>query len=137
MKRFAFAVAALFSALSGAAFAGGVTPYLPLNLEPEIESQIERVLILGDHPVMTRPIPAAAVLDALPKACKVDAALCARVRRYLSRFMHNVGIAHAGIEGASSSGAGSGTVLPNRYGMTADSHWDATAQVYAQPSDYV
>ena len=41
------------------AFATGVTPYLPLNLEPEIESQIERVLILGNQPVLTRPIAAA------------------------------------------------------------------------------
>jgi len=52
---------------------------LPLNLEPEIEAQIERVLILADQPVMRRPIAAATVLDALPKACKVDPALCERV----------------------------------------------------------
>ena len=51
------------------AFGAGVSPYLPLNLEPEIESQIERVLILGNQPVMTRPIAAATVLKALPKAC--------------------------------------------------------------------
>ena len=71
------------------ALAGGVTPYLPLNLEPEIESQIERVLILGNQPVMTRPIAAATVLKALPKACKVDAALCERVQRYLARYTHS------------------------------------------------
>jgi hypothetical protein len=27
------------------AFAGGVTPYLPINLAPEIQAQVERVLI--------------------------------------------------------------------------------------------
>src|SRR5579872_7261340 len=67
---------AMLTAFASLAVARGVTPYLPLNLEPEMESQIERVLILGDKPVLTRPIAAARVLDALPKACKVDEALC-------------------------------------------------------------
>jgi hypothetical protein len=124
-------------AIPPAVFGRGVSPYLPLNLEPEIESQIERVLILGQQPVMTRPIPAATVLDALPKACKIDVALCNRVRRYLARYTHNRGIAEASLEGAASSGKGAPTVDPNRYGMRENSHWDASAQVYWQPSDYV
>src|SRR5580700_11029729 len=93
--------------------AGGVTPYLPLNLEPEMESQIERVLILGDQPVMTRPIAAATVLKALPKACKVDAALCQRVQRYLARYTHSSALTHASIEGA--HGTGVNDTLPNSY----------------------
>src|SRR5579863_2648578 len=94
------------------AFARGVTPYLPLNLEPEIESQIERVLILADKPVMTRPIPAATVLDALPAACAIDPVLCRRVERFLSRYMHTWGITDASLEGAVSEGAGANTVDP-------------------------
>jgi hypothetical protein len=137
MKRVGLAISGILLALQTPAFARGVTPYLPLNLEPEIESQIERVLILGDKPVMTRPIPAAAVLDALPKACVVDQALCAQVRRYLARFMHSSGIAEASVEGAVSSGRGANTVDPNRYGMEENSHWDASGQVYLQAGDYV
>ncbi|HZO21722.1 MAG TPA: capsule assembly Wzi family protein, partial [Steroidobacteraceae bacterium] len=135
--RVGFAIAALLTALQCDALGNGVTPYLPLNLEPEIESQIERVLILGDQPVMTRPIPAATVLDALPKACAIDEALCQRVRRYLARYMYGSGLAEASLEGALSSGSGDRTVTPNRYGMREDSHWQASAQAYAQPSDYV
>jgi hypothetical protein len=126
----------LFIGLS-TAFGRGVSPYLPLNLEPEIESQIERVLILGDKPVMTRPIAAATVLDALPKACKVDQALCVRVQRYLARYTHNSGITHASVAGALSSGSGADTVAPNRYGMRENSHWAASGQAYLQPSDYL
>src|SRR6185437_3859724 len=76
------------------AFGRGVSPYLPLNLEPEIERQIERVLILADKPVMTRPIAAAIVLDALPKACKNDAVLCEQVGRYLARYTRSTGVTH-------------------------------------------
>ena len=81
MKRLKPALPFLLFGYHALTFARGVTPYLPLNLEPEIESQIERVLILADKPVMTRPIAAATVLDALPKACHIDQGLCQRVRR--------------------------------------------------------
>jgi len=117
------------------AFGRGVTPYLPLNLEPEIESQIERVLILGNQPVLTRPIAAATVIKALPKACKIDAALCERVERYLARYTHNSSLTHASIEGA--HGTGVNDTLPNSYGMGSKSTWQASATAFWQPSDYL
>jgi hypothetical protein len=123
--------------LSTTAAARGVTPYLPLNLDPQIERQIERVLILGDRPVLSRPIPAAVVLEALPKACAVDPVLCGQVSRYLQRFMHTAGITYANVEGASTSGAGAKSVDPNRYGMREESSYQVSAQAYLQPSDYV
>lgn len=137
MPKMNWAVVPLLFAIQSVALARGVTPYLPLNLEPEMQSQIERVLILANMPVMRRPIAAVTVLEALPRACKVDASLCSRVRNYLDRFMRSRGIAHASIEGAASSGKGSKTVLPNRYGMADDSEWDASAQVFWQPGDHL
>jgi len=59
-------------AASCAARASGVSPYLPLNLSPEIERKIERVLILGGQPVLTRPIAVDKVMLALPKARRLD-----------------------------------------------------------------
>ncbi len=62
-RKLAFALpGAVWLLLSQTALARGVTPYLPLNLDPEVERQVERVLILADKPVMTRPIPAATVI---------------------------------------------------------------------------
>jgi hypothetical protein len=37
---------------------------------------------------MRRPIAAATVLDAVPKACQVDQVLCQRVGRYLAGYTH-------------------------------------------------
>ncbi len=127
----------LLLGLHASAFGRGVTPYLPLNLEPEIESQIERVLILADQPVMRRPIAAVTVLDALPKACQIDAVLCERVTKYLARYTHTEGLTRASLEGAASSGSGARTVIPNSYGMTENSSWDASLQAYVQPGDHV
>ena len=129
------AAAGILLALHAAAGARGVTPYLPLNLEPEIEAQIERVLILADKPVMRRPIAAATVMDALPKACRVDQALCQRVGRYLARYTHTSDLTHASIEGAATHGAD--TTLPDRYGLHNRSAWDASIGGYLQPSDYL
>jgi hypothetical protein len=135
MKRVDLIAPGVLLAFSSGAWARGATPYLPLNLEPQIEAQIERVLILADKPVMSRPIPAAMVLDALPKACASDAVLCQQVGRYLARYTHTSDLTHASLEGASTSGAH--TTLPDRYGLGSNSVWAASASLYVQPSDYL
>ena len=125
----------LACATSPDSWARGASPYLPLNLSPEIERQIERVLILADRPITSRPIAAATVLDALPAACRIDPALCARVRRYLDGYMRKAGLVHASAELAAHDGAV--VPLPNRHGASNDSEWLASAQGYWQPSDYL
>ena len=52
-----------FAAAPLLARAGGVSNYLPLNLEPEMERQIERVLILADEPILKRPFAVELVED--------------------------------------------------------------------------
>lgn len=123
---------ALFSSIAGAR---GASPYLPLNLSPEIERQIERVMILADRPIMSRPIAAATVLDALPQACRIDELLCKQVRRYLERYMTKIGVDHASIEGAAADG--STTPVPNRYGMANESAWQVSASAHWQPTDRI
>lgn len=125
----------VLTAIQSDVFARGVSPYLPLHLEPEIESQIERVLILADKPVMRRPIAAATVLDALPRVCKIDYDLCMRVGRYLARYMHSGGLTHASVEGAVTSGAD--IILPDSYGEHANSNWNASVSGYFQPNDFM
>jgi capsule assembly protein Wzi len=115
--------------------ARGVTPYLPLNLDPELEREVERVMVLGGKPVMTRPIPAAAVLDALPKACEIDPILCGRVRRALKRYMGDTGLEFASAEAAATNGAK--VVMPNQHGQTEQSRWQLAGAGYVQPSDYL
>jgi len=121
---------------AGPLHARGVTPYLPLNLDPELEREVERVLILGDKPVMTRPIPAAVVLEALPKACTIDPGLCRRVRRALQRYMSDSALEFASVEGTAVSGD-SKMVIPNRYGQTVQSQWQVAGAGFIQPSDYL
>ena len=134
MKRAVIVASGLLSLVTLPAFARGVSPYLPVNLDPDIERQIERILILADKPVLTRPIAAATVLDALPRVCPTEPALCLEVRGYLARYMRNWSVTEGSIE-ASTSGSESKT-LPNRYGLTTDSGWVASARGFWQPYDF-
>ncbi|HSC07097.1 MAG TPA: capsule assembly Wzi family protein [Steroidobacteraceae bacterium] len=129
-------IVCLLAAVAPALAARGVSPYLPLHLDPEIERQIERVLILGDKPVITRPIAAANVLDALPAACKFDAILCRNVRQYLERYIGTVGLDHASAEGASTDDVPV-VALPDAHGMSTDSPWRVSALAHWQANDYV
>ena len=138
MKTFNFAVlfaSALIIASEGARGAG-VSAYLPLNLEPEMERQIERVLILADEPVLKRPFAVALVELALPKACEADKALCTRVKKYLERYSGDYGLTHASVTGTAAHG-GEGDVVPNNHGLPMDSKWEVSAQGFVQPNDYV
>jgi hypothetical protein len=115
--------------------ARGVSPYLPLALEPEVERQIERVLQLADKPVLARPIALATVRDALPAACAVDRQLCESVARYLARYTPNAAVTHIALEGAVDGG--DSLVLANRQGLVASSAWAASARLQWQPLDHL
>jgi hypothetical protein len=137
MKNCRSALAALcIAGLMSHARADGVSAYLPLNIEPEIERKVERVLILADEPIMKRPISVAMVQYALTKACPIDAELCANVRDYLVRYSHDYGVSY-GSATAALTHRGGGDLVPNAYGMPMNSKWDILAAAYVQPNDYL
>jgi Capsule assembly protein Wzi len=120
--------------LSSLAQASGASPYLPLNLSPEIERQVERVMVLGGRAVLTRPIPIDAVLEALPKACQRDAVLCRQVRGYLDRYFGDAGVTEGSIEVAAGHGK---TTLPNERGERADAPVDGSVVAFVRPNDHL
>lgn len=112
----------------------GLSPYLPLQLSPEIEWQVERLLVLADEPVLTRPIRAVTVMRALDKGCTPDPVLCQRVRRYLDRYMDGFAITHASAELAVTKE--SEVVVANGRGASEDSNYNVSISGYWQPSPY-
>jgi hypothetical protein len=132
----AIAVACMLGSLMQAAWAAGVSAYLPLNLEPEMERQIERVLILADEPILKRPFAVELVRDALPQACKVDKPLCTKVQRYLQRYSRDYAVTHASATGAITHDA-TGVVVPNEHGLPANSPWELSVQAFVQPNDHL
>ena len=135
-SRAAIACVCVLASLAKIAAAGGVSGYLPLNLEPEMERQIERVLILADEPILKRPFAVALVEDALPQACMVDKPLCTKVKRYLQRYSRDYAVTHASATGAIAHDRDAG-VVPNAHGLPVKSDWELSAQGFVQPNDYV
>ena len=120
--------------LSAPAFSSGVSPYLPLNIDPDMDAMIQRMLMLAQKPVLTRPLAAATVLDALQTSCSRDPETCGQVRRYLHRYMGTFDVTDASVEVAASGGANH--PIPNRYGLSTESPWDAAVRAYYQPFDH-
>ena len=114
--------------------ASGTSPYLPLNLSPEIEREVERVLVLSGRAVLTRPIPIDAILEAMPKACLRDAVLCRRVRGYLDRYFGDAGVTEGSIEVAAGHGD---TTLPNERGERANAPVDGSVVAFYRPYDHL
>jgi hypothetical protein len=125
------------------ASAGGVSPYLPMKLAPEIERQVERLMVMADMPLLIKPFRASDVQRALKKACETPSTVCRQVSDYLDRFKHDAGFTHAS---ASASFADDddvfdanrrGKFLPNQRGITTDSNYQVSAQGYWQPFDHL
>ena len=131
----AAALALLIGSAPHAARADGVSAYLPLHLEPEMERQIERVLILADEPILKRPFAVGLVELALPKACERDKVLCAKVKKYLERYSRDYAVTHASLTGSLHGGADG--IVPDRHGLPLQSRDEISAQGYVQPNDYV
>ena len=134
--RAGIALTCVLASMAQPAWADGVSSYLPLHLEPEMERQIERVLILADEPILKRPFSVALVEYALPQACMVDKPLCAKVKRYLQRYSRDYAVTHASATGAVTHDTDGG-VVPNAHGLPVKSRWELSAQGFVQPNDYV
>ena len=105
-----------------------VSAYLPLNLAPGLEARVEHLLLLADRAVMTRPIRVATVLAALPAACRVDAVLCAQVRRDLAPWLRDAALTYASAQLAASQAAD--LIQPNQHGAPMDARWQASLGGY-------
>ena len=119
--------------LPGYAMAGA-TAYLPVDLAPEVEARVERVLALAGVPVMTRPIRVATVADALQAACPADRSLCRQVRRDLAPYMGALAVTGLGVEVAATDS--NPIVQPDQHGAPMDSNWQAYASAVGRFNEY-
>lgn len=114
--------------------AGGVSPYLPMKLAPEIERQVERLMALADMPQITKPFRATDVQEALNRACSRSSTICQQVENYLDRYKKDIGFTHA--SASISYASEDQKFLPNQRGISTDSNYQVSAQGYWQPTSY-
>ena len=116
------------------AYSRGVSPYLPLNMSPEAERQIERLMALAGVPILTRPIPAVQVQDAIKSYCKQPGTVCRQVRNYLQRYRQTDGFTYANLEVNYKSDEQA--PLPNERGQNSGNAVTGNAQLFLRLNQY-
>ena len=119
------------------ALSEGLSPYLPLKISPEIESQIEKVMALTPGAPLSRPYKASD-LSARLNLIKDDyPTLYQGLSSYLERLMQPMGITHFSASFAASND--NKRALPNQRNMRSDSGYQVSlgGQAYMSPYAYV
>jgi hypothetical protein len=124
----------LFCLFPATLLAKGLSPYLPLQLSPEIESQIEKVMALTPGAPLTKPYKASEVLNRIKQLQSSHPGLYGQVNRYLQRYTRTFGRTHSAIELAVNQDQA--RMLPNQRGTRSDASYVASAGAFYQPNPY-
>lgn len=90
-------VLALCISASFTANAKGLSPYLPLNIAPEVELQLQKLIAITGQTPLAKPYKASELLLRLPEIRESHPLLYSRLSGYLSRYTKKVAITHRGI----------------------------------------
>ena len=75
-------------------YAKGISPYLPLNLSPEIELMIEKAFALTQGAPLSKPYKAADLQRNIKQLSDTHPQLYQQLKHYLKRFQQVRGITH-------------------------------------------
>ena len=119
---------------AGPTVARGVSPYMPLQMAPEIEREIDRLFSLAGMPLLKKPYFAADVDAALQRACTEPNTVCHGVAAYLERYKKRAGVTDVSVLLKSDDEVNK--FVPNQRGMPLDSQFAAAFQGYWQIGTY-
>lgn len=132
-RRLLTAMAVFFIPVAGVQ-ASGVAPYLPINMSPILENEIERLAVIAGISNLTKPYNVATIFDALSRIQDSHPRLHARIEQSLERYSNTLAITHAKIEGAYSKEKVS---IPNARGTTTDTNAKIDLRLQLQAADWL
>lgn len=123
--------------ISGQGWTKGLSPYLPLNISPEIEVQIEKVMALTPGAPLSKPYKAVDVLQRNKLLAARFPGLYRAVDAYLARYKDTISSTHLSVTGSISSEQN--TALPNKRGIKREASYQVSngLVVYISPYAYV
>jgi hypothetical protein len=99
--------------------ADGVSLYLPVNVSPRVEADIERLVVLANIADLTKPYAIAAIERGLPDIAVTHPALHRRIASYLTHYAKKAAVTHGAAELAYASAQNETPVAQvNRRGST-------------------
>jgi hypothetical protein len=115
-------------------WAKGLSPYLPLQISPEIESQIGKVMALTPGAPLTKPYKAVDVMRRNKLIATRFPELHRSVDAYLARFKDTLALTH--VSASIAAGDDESSPLPNQRGIKRDSSYQVSASGVAFISPY-
>ncbi len=117
------------------ALAKGVSPYLPLKLSPEIESQVEKLMALTPGAPLNKPYKTVELIERLVQIRDDYPQLYQQLHHYLQRFEQDVALTH--LDAQVSLSDDTSKTLPNQRNIHSDSHASASFAGQAFLSPYL
>ncbi len=125
----------LFLTSSSTAFGKGLSPYLPLNMAPEVELQVEKLIALTGQTPLSKPYKALELMERLPEIQNTHPRLYARLSAYLSRYKDKYAITHRGL--ALSDSDDNERTLENNRGIESKTQLEISGAGHAFYSPYL
>ena len=113
----------------------GVSPYLPLKLNPVFELEVERLVTITGYPALKKPYHIATVVKYLDEVKTSHPKLHGRINRYIKRFKKPYGLTHFKSELRLSDS--NSKTLPNSRGRETKQEYYVEATAFAQFNKYM
>lgn len=113
----------------------GVSPYLPLKLNPVFELEVERLVTITGYPTLRKPYHIATMVDYLDKVKLTHPQLHGRINRYIERFKTSANVTHLKAEIRLDDSTSK--TLKNSRGRSTDNTFYSEFSAFWQPSEYV
>ena len=117
------------------AYAKGPSPYLPLQMEPLIELELQRLATVAKLPLLTKPYHAATVNRYLKTIVDSHPTLYRRINTYLKRYKQTAALTHASVQFNYANKEN--ILLPNQRGQMADANYQASFTGFWQANQYL
>ena len=114
--------------------ANGVSPYLPLNTDPLIELQIERLVSITQMPVLSKPYHIVTIDKYLDKIRTSHPTLYTRLNNYIKRYKRQSAITHFSTELSHSNNETD--TINNQRGIALDSTFQTSVSGFHQFNKY-
>ena len=133
MKKALILTAGLF--ITSTSWASGVSPYLPLNATPIIESDVDTLATLANIPKLSKPYNMAVIFQALNKIRYTEPDLYARLSRALMSYKKTASLTHS--RTSLSVGGSVEHAIPNARGNTTDNTFSFSNRFQWQAQDWL
>ncbi|HEY7771815.1 MAG TPA: capsule assembly Wzi family protein [Marinagarivorans sp.] len=136
MKSYRIFVFLILFGATVAASANGVSQYVPVNVDPVVERDIERLAVYANLTDLTRPYSVALIQQGLGHIESSHPGLHRRLERYLAKFQKRLAVSHAAIAVETSDGDIDAPRV-NRRGSSTEQSVALSFRSHAQVSDWL